>query len=115
MPREEVPTPARVPLQQPARRRDDELTPVLAVPNYLTGVDGKRPCLVALSGPLIGEVFVIGGGLVAGRDPSAHLRLIEEGVSRRHARFETEGTVTTVVDLGSTNGTWVKGERVKSR
>ncbi len=102
-------------MQPQARRRDDELTPVLAVPKYVPGSDGRRPCLVALSGPLIGEVFVIGAGLVVGRDPSSHLRLIEEGVSRRHARFETEGQLTKVVDLNSTNGTWVKGERVKSR
>lgn len=36
----------------------------------------------------------------------------EMGVSRAHARFERSGTRLFVRDLGSTNGTWVNGERL---
>src|SRR5579871_5260762 len=116
-PREDQPTPASVPriVSERARPRGDELTPALAVPRYVPS-DGKRPVLVALAGPLLGEVYVIQqAGLVIGRDPTAAVRLLEEGVSRRHARFETVEGETRVVDLGSTNGTWVRGERIKTR
>jgi hypothetical protein len=40
--------------------------------------------------------------------------LVEEMVSRRHARIELAGGVVRVEDLGSTNGTFVNGERVSA-
>jgi hypothetical protein len=48
-----------------------------------------------------------------GKVPSAHLRLDDESVSRMHAIFEIDlkGTVH-VIDLGSTRGTYVNGQRV---
>jgi hypothetical protein len=39
--------------------------------------------------------------------------LVEEMVSRRHAHIEMKGGVVHVEDLGSTNGTFVNGERVQ--
>src|SRR5690606_1467956 len=39
--------------------------------------------------------------------------LVEEMVSRRHARIEVRGGVVEIEDLGSTNGTFVNGERVE--
>jgi len=38
--------------------------------------------------------------------------LVEEMVSRKHAVFRLENDVFTVQDLGSTNGTFVNGERI---
>jgi hypothetical protein len=56
-------------------------------------------------------------GLVIGRGSRADLRIDDPGVSRRHAEFRVqhgpEGTVVTVLDLGSTNGTVVDGKRVQ--
>jgi PAS domain S-box-containing protein len=48
-----------------------------------------------------------------GRSPEAQVRLLEEGVSRRHARLtrSTEGQYA-LVDLGSTNGTYLNGTRL---
>jgi transcriptional regulator with GAF, ATPase, and Fis domain len=50
--------------------------------------------------------------LVLGRGEDADVRLVADGVSRRHAvlRVETEGF--TVEDLGSSNGTLVRGKAV---
>jgi hypothetical protein len=39
----------------------------------------------------------------------------DEGASRRHAQLRTSDGVTTVTDLGSTNGTYVNGRTVQSR
>ncbi|WP_432844002.1 FhaA domain-containing protein [Dactylosporangium sp. CA-092794] len=47
------------------------------------------------------------GATVIGRGRQADLRLRDEGVSRRHACLQYDGTALTVRDLGSTNGTTV--------
>jgi Protein of unknown function (DUF3662)/FHA domain len=56
-------------------------------------------------------------GLVIGRGSTSDLRVDDPGVSRRHAEFRVEqgptGTVVSVLDLGSTNGTLVDGRRVQ--
>jgi hypothetical protein len=39
--------------------------------------------------------------------------LVEEMVSRRHARILLKETVISIEDLGSTNGTFVNGERIE--
>jgi DNA segregation ATPase FtsK/SpoIIIE, S-DNA-T family len=54
-------------------------------------------------------------GLVAGRDSDCDVVLADEGVSRRHLRVQPSqgGLRATVTDLGSVNGTWVEGRRIK--
>lgn len=50
-----------------------------------------------------------------GRDPTVSLTLTHPSVSRRHARVIPEGDGYWVLDDGSTNGTFVNGDRVRSR
>jgi pSer/pThr/pTyr-binding forkhead associated (FHA) protein len=51
--------------------------------------------------------------LILGREQGAADLVIEDpGVSRRHARFIAEGGSVVVEDLGSSNGTFVNGERI---
>ncbi len=56
-------------------------------------------------------------GLIIGRGSRSDLRVDDPGVSRRHAEFRVQhgpdGTIASVVDLGSTNGTLVDGKRVQ--
>ncbi len=56
-----------------------------------------------------------GRELLIGRLREAGLVLAEELTSRRHAHILWEGGAPVVEDLGSTNGTFVNGERVKRR
>ncbi len=89
----------------------DDLTPILSVPPHL--LEKRHPCLLVISGPRIGEIVTIGErGLVIGRGSSSDLRLIDEGVSRRHAQIEVSEGQARVLDLQSTNGTWVNSVRV---
>ena len=39
----------------------------------------------------------------------------DERISRVHSRVDWDGATWVVVDLGSTNGTWVNGELVEER
>lgn len=48
-----------------------------------------------------------------GRADDNDLVLHHPEVSRHHARFEPAGSAWRLVDLGSTNGTWVNGVRVE--
>src|SRR6516164_10344681 len=48
-----------------------------------------------------------------GKVPSAHLKLDDETVSRMHAIIEVNGPGdVSIIDLGSTKGTFVNGQKV---
>jgi DNA-binding winged helix-turn-helix (wHTH) protein len=49
---------------------------------------------------------------VIGRDPVAAVHLDAGGVSRRHARIVVEGSSARLEDLGSKNGTALRGELI---
>ncbi|HLG19901.1 MAG TPA: sigma 54-interacting transcriptional regulator [Bdellovibrionota bacterium] len=89
------------------------------LPKYRTGrgpedaVPPQRAYLLAVSGPHAGTVFTLADGkMFAGRHPNAEICLNDSQVSRRHAQFITADGETKVVDLGSTNGTFVNGDRL---
>lgn len=48
-----------------------------------------------------------------GRGTDCDLRLVDPGVSRHHAELRVEGQQVALVDLGSTNGTFVNGQPVR--
>ena len=75
------------PSRQPAR-----LQPVL-------DIDGQRYSLNASS-------------IVLGRSSDADIHVEDTGVSRRHLEIRTANGVSSAVDLGSTNGSYVNGQRV---
>ena len=54
-------------------------------------------------------------GAVVGRDDEDALAMSDVAVSRRHLRVEPSpgGLRATVTDLGSVNGSWVEGRRIK--
>ncbi len=85
-------------------------------------VPGARPerpivfSVVVVQGPAAGARVALEREVVIGRDPRCELPLGAADVSRRHARIGPEDAGGhKVVDLGSTNGTWVNGRPVTSR
>jgi two-component system cell cycle response regulator len=74
----------------------------------------KRPYLLMVSGPQLGEIFALESGreIVLGRDPACDIRLQDTGVSRRHASVLGGPEGTRLRDLGSTNGIFVEGLQV---
>jgi ABC-type multidrug transport system ATPase subunit/pSer/pThr/pTyr-binding forkhead associated (FHA) protein len=53
--------------------------------------------------------------ITIGRDPSVDLTLPSPSVSRRHARLSRQGDGYMLEDLGSSNGTFLNGERLVER
>lgn len=53
--------------------------------------------------------------IVVGRGSNAHLIVVGSMVSRQHARFELRDGSLSLRDLGSTNGTFVNGDKIKER
>lgn len=51
------------------------------------------------------------GEHILGREPEAEIHLDSPKVSRRHARLVVSGTTATLEDLGSKNGSFVRGIR----
>ncbi|MES1178760.1 MAG: DUF4388 domain-containing protein [Myxococcales bacterium] len=67
-----------------------------------------------ISGKYQGGEYPLGEGqeIVIGRSSELDMVLVEEMVSRKHARIALADGVITIEDLGSTNGTFVNGEKV---
>jgi two-component system, NtrC family, response regulator AtoC len=54
------------------------------------------------------------GSVSVGRDDGADVRITDDMASRLHARFHIDAGVLTVEDLQSSNGTFVRGERIET-
>ena len=51
--------------------------------------------------------------IIIGRSSDLDMVLVEDMVSRKHAKIATNGGQVIIQDLGSTNGTFVNGEKIK--
>ena len=84
----------------------------------LTAISGEhplrnRPCLTVLTGTATGQTFKLPrGDAEIGRAQGAVVRLIDDGVSRNHARLRLETDQLWVEDMGSRNGTFVNGAKI---
>ncbi len=85
------------------------------------GVAGSSPApgsladssLVIHEGAGAGSEHPVNGELILGREQgSADLVIDDPGVSRRHARVLVDNGGVIVEDLGSSNGTYVNGQRI---
>ena len=98
----------------------DEKTRVTAIVQKPPGDigPGGGDCLVVIytkEPTLLGKRFVLDmSPLRIGRGPENHIVLEGDSVSRRHVHFEQRSSTWYAVDDGSTNGTYVNGERITS-
>lgn len=58
------------------------------------------------------EFALADGVYIVGREPDADICLDSPRISRHHARIVVSGAQATIEDLGSKNGSFVRGERI---
>lgn len=69
--------------------------------------------LIMRSGPTPGAAFTLEGDQITiGRDSVNEIVINDAEISRRHARLTFQGGKYVLEDLGSTNGTFVNGQRL---
>ena len=76
---------------------------------------GRQFVLRFISGKYQGGEFPIVAEkqIIVGRSSDLDMVLVEDMVSRKHARIQMQGDQIWIEDLGSTNGTFVNGEKIK--
>jgi transcriptional regulator of acetoin/glycerol metabolism len=81
------------------------------------GGHGAAPVELGIHWVVSGEYtaleFLRGARLRIGRGEDCHLRLEHASVSRHHAEIQRQGPIYVLHDAGSTNGTWLNGERAE--
>jgi diguanylate cyclase (GGDEF)-like protein len=90
------------------------ISPPAPTPSTLS----KSVFVLVLSGNSFGELYKLPTGnktVRVGRGDEADIRLDDDGVSRLHCSLAASGDSALVKDLGSSNGTFVNGDRVHER
>jgi len=107
-------------LGEPARAETAEIANVTveagALPNATPIVPDPTPTgpmLIGRSAPVTGRIFPLAFGRhLIGRGPDADIHLSEASVSLRHAELELRPDGAQLVNLISTNGTWINGTEI---
>lgn len=72
----------------------------------------ELPILIAQTGPLDGQRWLVESSLLIGRESNCEITIPNREVSRYHARFTLTSEGVTIEDLGSKNGTHRNGHPV---
>jgi ABC-type multidrug transport system ATPase subunit len=82
-------------------------------------METRQSRLIVIEGTSKGESFSLNQPdaagpvhIVIGRDPGVDILVESPGVSRRHAQITIQADQCTLEDLGSSNGTFLNGERI---
>jgi diguanylate cyclase (GGDEF)-like protein len=96
---------------------EDETRILVSRAKPTTPSTGGNACLVHIypTGPGMGTRYPLGQRpLMIGREETCQIHVADESVSRKHACVQPDGDGYLVVDLDSTNGTFVNQQRIQA-
>jgi pSer/pThr/pTyr-binding forkhead associated (FHA) protein len=68
-----------------------------------------------VDGGCISEIIVTAEDFLIGRGTDCNLRLLDDAVSRHHCSIRVTSDDAQLLDLGSSNGTYLNGRRIRSQ
>ncbi len=92
----------------------DGRTVVSKIQSDLRLPEGKTVSLSVISGPMKGQLFRLSTPRVVVGRSGADVTIADPEISRQHCAIEVRGPKALLVDLGTTNGTYVDGQRIQS-
>ncbi len=108
--------------EDPVELQTFSLDPSPSSPSTYSGSGGLQTtptsyALQCISGKYRGDEFplVQNSEMLIGRSQDLHMVLAEALVSRQHSRLIVQENTLYIEDLGSTNGTFVNGEKIKHK
>jgi hypothetical protein len=73
----------------------------------------QEACLIIIRGTPQGHrFFITQNEMVLGRDPSADIAILDQSISRKHAKVTKSGGKVLLTDLGSQNGTLINDKKL---
>src|SRR3954470_4502077 len=73
----------------------------------------QEACLIIIRGTPQGHrFFLTQQEMIIGRDPTADISVSDQGISRKHAQVTKAGGKIQLIDLGSSNGTFINDKKV---
>ena len=115
MPGGPMPSQPMQPYQQyPYGQPTQVISPAASMPTMAYGAAPQMSgfTLVAIDGPLLGQRFPLAGPIEVGRECPAIPMSFDTAASRKHASLTPAFNGIAVNDYGSTNGTFLNGQRV---
>ncbi len=68
--------------------------------------------VLVTQGPVAGSKFSMEGSILVGRSGATDIQIEDPSMSFVHCRFDIDPYEAYLIDLGSTNGSWINGRRV---
>ncbi len=97
---------------------DDDSTKVLSgdqatLNQELAKAKEQDACLIIIRGSPQGHRFFLNQEqMIIGRDPAADISIVDQGISRKHARVAKKDGKVQIFDLGSANGTFINDKKI---